>query len=117
MQPLLSNQVSLLKLDPVFFSEPKLDCYKEVSSIEKAFGVQFLCPKCYIEEPPIKHYLLCWNEKVDKKFKPTPGRWYLNGTSFLDLTLIGVQTSWSIKFPASKCNPHFFLIKGIIQLV
>jgi hypothetical protein len=67
--------------------------WTQVTSIEQAQGVRFLCPKCFHKNGGNvgTHSVICWSRSrgVPETATPGPGRWSLHGTSLDDLTLHG----------------------------
>lgn len=77
----------------------------------EADGVQFLCPKCYLENKGSvgTHSVRCWSPKIPQDIPPKPGRWSLVGTGIHDLTLVANQSSVLL---TSGCKAHFLIKDG-----
>jgi hypothetical protein len=84
--------ISLRDLDAHFIRLTKAG-WRHVRSIDKAQGVQFLCPKCFRANGGRvgTHSVVCWSRSrgVPDDMDPKPGRWTLHGTSMDDLQLEG----------------------------
>lgn len=65
----------LLDLDPSFLKRDSDVDYHRVASIAEADGVQFLCPKCFVENGGAV------GTQVPQSTPPVSGRWRLVGTS------------------------------------
>lgn len=91
--------------------------YVELPSIENADGVQFLCPKCYLENNGSvgTHMIMCWQPHIPQTVSPKPGRWKFHGTGLHDLTLVAGSSSVFLK--GDGCKAHFFIKKGEVQLM
>ena len=100
--------MKLTDLDPWWAIWQKLDTGKEPAGINDAHGVAFTCPVCK------GHTIICWKPEVPQTVTPKPGRWNMHGTGFDDLSLEGT-TSNSVKIEG-RCNAHFFIIQGRIDL-
>ena len=63
----------------------------EVATIDEAQGIKFLCPKCFVTNggPLGTHSVICWSRSrgVPDDAGPKPGRWRMEGTGLIDLTL------------------------------
>lgn len=79
--------------------------------IAEADGVQFLCPKCVVENkgPIGTHAVLCWSPTIPQTVSPKPGRWNLVGAGFEDLSLVAGSSSVLL---TSGCKAHFLIVKG-----
>lgn len=55
----------------------------------------------------------CWDPSVSQDIPPTPGRWFMVGTDFNDLSLQG-QISSSVML-TDGCQAHFYIREGMIE--
>jgi hypothetical protein len=87
------------------------DYYVYVDTLQEANGIEFLCPKCFIENkgPVGTHIVICWQPDMPVNLSPGPGRWKLVGTSFEDLSLVSNPTSVQLN---GGCNAHFTVSDG-----
>lgn len=88
--------------------------YQTGVSLADAQGIQFLCPKCFNDEPVGRvgcHSVICWfkDRGVPDDLDPKPGRWKPSGTGIDDLTFVGPGAA-SVALTGG-CNWHGF-IKG-----
>lgn len=99
-----------------YVSADQHEYHPVATTLEQAHGVEFACPLCYFENKQSivgVHGVLCWAPEVPQIFVPKPGRWYLHGTGFHDLTLRG-QRSHSVQLTGG-CQAHFFIVNGKIS--
>ena len=89
--------------------------WHRVETIEEAYGVQFLCPVCYIANGGARgtHGIICWDPRVSQDHPPNPGRWWLRGTGLDDLSLVHDSSSVALT-GESGCKAHFFVSFGKI---
>lgn len=109
--------MKLLELHPHFLKIIDVKTYKLIDNIKEADGIQFLCPKCFIENDGIigTHSIICWTiGKVPDDLDPKPGRWNLIGTCYNDLSLQAGSSSVAL---LGGCNAHFFIRDGNIEMV
>jgi hypothetical protein len=119
-------EILLKNLEPCFLKIIDEKTYRYVdATIQEADGISFFCPLCFHNNNDSNvgtHQIWCWKPSVPQTFFPIPGRWYLIGTSFDDLSLIGSPSS-SIKLgngsnvmskddKNKNCNAHFNIING-----
>ena len=89
----------------------------EVQTMDRAQGVEFLCPKCYAANGGKvgTHAVICWSRSrgVPDHAQPGPGRWRLDGTGLDDLTLNAdpPATARSVLLNGG-CNWHGFVTSG-----
>lgn len=105
----------LLDLDPEFLTvDIETKIMTIVDNIEKAQGVNFLCPKCFVDnEGEVgTHRVICWNSSVPQEVYPVPGRWEMEGSGFNDLTLKAGSSSVLL---TGGCAAHFFITNGDIR--
>lgn len=84
--------------------------------ISKADGVQFLCPKCFVDNGNSDvgtHSIICWfSGKVGDAVDPKPGRWNPQGTGYDDLTFVP-PGAVSVLLPGPHgCGWHGFVRNG-----
>lgn len=108
--------MKLTELEAFFvkrFSDGEGEYYAQVEKIEEADGVEFLCPKCWIENKGRvgTHMVLCWRPRVPQTVNPKPGRWEFQGTGLHDLTLVAGSSSILL---TSGCKWHGFIRGGIV---
>jgi hypothetical protein len=109
----------LLDLEPEFLryemAGPYADSYIPVDSIQMAQGVQFLCPKCFVEKGGKEgvHLVRCWapDRGVPEHLTPKPGRWRLVGTGLHDLSLVAEPTSIQL---LAGCRWHGVVRDGLV---
>jgi len=113
----------LVDLSPRLLLAPEGRLIKPTLSLTAAAaagGILFLCPQCVQSDSPTAggHRVLCWTPAVGQEHEPGPGRWYLRGTSFVALTLVGGSTrSSSVLLPGEAgCQAHSYVIGGRIIL-
>jgi len=90
--------------------------WRYTDDLAAADGIKYLCPKCWIANsgPVGTHMIIsCQPGKVPDDFLG-PGRWHLRGTSYDDLSLVGV-TSDSVLL-LGGCGAHFFVRAGQIEM-
>lgn len=89
--------------------------HKRGVAIAEADGVMFMCPVCYQKNKGSRgtHWVLCWRPRVDAPRPPGPGRWEMEGTGLVDLTLKAGSSSILL---TSGCRAHFFVRNGKIEL-
>jgi len=105
----------LIDLDPEFLTvDIDTKIMTVVDDIQKAQGVNFLCPKCFVDnEGEVgTHRVICWNPSVSQEVYPVPGRWEMSGVGFDDLTLKAGSSSVLL---TGGCAAHFFIIDGEIR--
>jgi hypothetical protein len=91
--------------------------YPFVDSIAEAQGIEFLCPKCFVANGGSvgTHGVICWSRSrgVPNDAEPGPGRWKIEGTGYVDLTLNADPPSGarSVQLHA-PCNWHGFITNG-----
>ena len=116
--------MKLTDLEPQFHGAPYIrddgaTILPHVDTIKEAHGVRFLCPKCFVDNGGSvgTHGVICWGPAVSQDFKPTPGRWNLNGTGFGDLTLTGAgeRTDSVRMISEGGCEAHFHVTNGKIE--
>lgn len=85
--------------------------YIVVDTLAEAWGVEFLCPKCFEENkgPVGTHMVICWSPVVPLDISPGPGRWELKGTGLHDLSLVAGSSSVKLE---GGCNAHFMVENG-----
>jgi len=108
--------MKLTDLDPKFLHCASEREFKFVEGIGEADGVEFLCPKCFINNCGAEgtHRVICWSPKVSLHIGPNPGRWRLVGTGIDDLSLVGSSNSVQL---LGGCFAHFFIERGEIRMV
>lgn len=87
-----------------------------------AHGVKFLCPKCFASNggPVGTHSVICWSRSAGtpEDMEPKPGRWKMDGTGLLDLTLNGDQPGGggarSVQL-LGGCGWHGFINAGLAE--
>lgn len=84
------------------------------NDINKADGIMFLCPVCFIKNkgPVGTHSIICWQPHVPQDRNPKPGRWSFKGTNYEDLSLVAGSSSILLQ---GGCNAHFFIRNGNIE--
>jgi len=95
--------------------------FKQVDTIEEAQGVEFLCPKCFIENKGKAgtHICICWSRArgVPDEVHPGPGRWALQGTGLHDLTLGADPPNEKRSVQQlNGCGAHFNVTNGEVEL-
>lgn len=106
--------MKLTDLEPTFLKHAPQDG-QDISIMDvpmlEADGIQFLCPKCFIENKGSygTHSVRCWSPKIPQTFDPKPGRWNLVGTGFQDLSLVAGSSSVLL---TSGCMAHFLITNG-----
>lgn len=107
--------MTLAELSPRFIKRTGERSRAYVERIEEAEGIQFLCPRCFINNGGAvgTHSILCWNLATPSEISPGPGRWDLHGTDYADLTLVGAGTS-SVLLPGEGCGAHFHISNGMV---
>ena len=113
----------LADLNATFLSYPHttdgcIQGFNRVDGIEKAGGVQFLCPACFLKAGRTDvgvHSVICWVEGVSQEYRPRPGRWKLVGSGLHDLTLgpVAEKGASSVQL-RSFCQAHFWVKDGQI---
>jgi hypothetical protein len=109
----------LTDLEPFFLQieEPRR-LYKQVDTLAEAQGVQFLCPKCFVDCGGSVgcHSVICWDatKGVTPEETPKPGRWQMLGTGLTDLTLRAGSSS--VLLTGDGCKAHFFIEAGEIRM-
>lgn len=86
--------------------------------MEEADGVEFICPKCYLDTGKDRrgvHSVICWEPQVPLTLSPGPGRWSMRGTGLHDLSLVANSSSIHLQPPG--CGAHFFVRNGQIEWV
>ena len=118
--------MNVTDLEPQFLAAPvwetagRLDpgwIWSHVDRIADAAGVRFLCPLCFEANsgPVGTHGVVCWSPSVSQDHDPKPGRWYLRGTGYADLTLVGVTSDSVLLTTKGGCEAHFFVRGGRIK--
>ena len=102
--------MKLTDLAPIFLAMPEGQVMPPASSIAEAEGIRFRCPVCR------DHTIICWQPNVDPDFPPRPGRWWLRGTGFADLTLEGQEGKGSSVLLTGGCLAHFLVRGGSIEV-
>jgi hypothetical protein len=104
--------VRFTELDPHWLTREDDRHFGRSRSIQKADGVQFLCPKCFEANGGSKgtHSVICWQPHVPQSTPPTPGRWRFEGRGFRTLTLRA--SSSSILLTGGGCGAHFWIRQG-----
>ena len=113
-------KVPLALLEPEFVGMPYIDadgreCHPPAEHRGQARGVLYACPEGYLLSGRSLvgvHHHLNWQPDVGPEFVPGPGRWWLVGGTFRDLTLRGVRSD---SVAAGQC--HFFVRNGICEIV
>lgn len=86
-----------------------------VDTLAEADGLQFLCPKCFVENGGEvgTHSVICWFEgKVADDVSPKPGRWKPQGTGIDDLSFVPGMRSNSVLLTGGGCQWHGFVTNG-----
>ena len=102
--------MKLIDLQPQFLKLISANEHKYVDTVHEADGIQFDCPKCHADDKK-GHTIICWQPHVPQNIFPHPGRWYLVGTCYGDLTL---KSSPSLVQLQNGCHAHFFIRDGFI---
>lgn len=113
----------LTLLRPQFLRYEKRDgqvYLPNVDHIMQAQGIQFLCPKCFVENGGSigTHSVICWSRSrgVPDDARPGPGRWSLDGIGYDDLTLdTDVGSPSRSVLLTSGCRWHGFVTKGRVS--
>lgn len=116
----------LTDLDAAFYRyEPEGDkiLLRQVDTIAEAQGVEFLCPKCFVQNGGSvgTHAVICWSRSrgVPEDADPKPGRWSLHGTGLHDLTLngdaVGGGGARSVQLLGGGCGWHGFVTDGMAE--
>ena len=107
----------LNQLEPQFIKRIDDTHWQEVDNIQNADGIEFVCPVCLknnnMHRPGV-HSIICWEPNVPQSMNPKPGRWYLNGTGYNDLTLKGLTSDSVLLTGDEGCKAHFFITNGEI---
>lgn len=111
----MTTKLTLLQLEAKFIKRDDSRRRHIVDSINVADGIQFLCPVCFLKNngPIGTHSVICWSPTVPQDTSPTPGWWSMLGTSLENLTLVASSSSVKLE---SKCNAHFFVRNGAIEV-
>lgn len=107
--------VALSDLLPRFLHRTDDTHYHYVDTIDKADGVIFLCPVCFLNNHRSNvgvHSVICWNPSVPQSTSPTPGRWNLVGSGLRDLSLVAGSSSVLLTGPG--CGAHFHVKDGMV---
>lgn len=109
----MERLLKLIELEPKFVTRKDDNHYQPHDDISKADGIWFLCPKCFRELGGSIgcHMVMCWCPSVPQTTLPTPGRWNLQGTGYLNLTLVAGSSSVLL---ISGCKAHFLVKNGEI---
>jgi hypothetical protein len=113
--------VRLLDLEARFVRANEDGSWQEVQTIELAQGVQFLCPKCFVEGGKGAigcHSILCWSRSAGapEDIRPRPGRWKMDGTGLADLTLNAeVPKGARSVLLIGGCGWHGFVTNGVAE--
>lgn len=101
----------LTELNPSFVKRDDDKRFHDVTTLNEADGVMFLCPKCFIANGGEvgTHSVLCWSPGVPQTTDPKPGRWNLIGTGFGDLSLVAGSSSVKL---TQGCMWHGFVTNG-----
>lgn len=105
-------------LDAIFITKTG-DGWRGVATLAEAQGVEFLCPKCYHDEPVGKvgtHMIICWSRSrgVADDVSPGPGRWKMEGTGLEDLTLNAEEPNGARSvLLTGGCAWHGFVTNGV----
>lgn len=88
-----------------------------VDSIDIAHGVEFLCPKCFVELGGKIgcHAIICWSRSrgTPDTAAPGPGRWRMVGTGLHDLTLDAEIDGGARSVAVTGgCEAHFHVTNG-----
>ena len=91
--------------------------FYKTEAIDKAQGVMFLCPKCFIANggQVSTHMVVCWsrNRGAPDDATPLPGRWRIEGAGLHDLTLDAEPPEHRRSIQVgSPCNAHFNVTGG-----
>jgi hypothetical protein len=105
--------VRLTELEPRLLKiteDPAVWRYEGVSFAD-ADGLEFLCPKCWLENkgPIGTHAVICWKPHVPQTIAPIPGRWAHQGTGLEDVTLVAGSSSIQL---IGGCNWHGYVRNG-----
>lgn len=93
--------------------------FEEVKTLAEADGVQFICPKCFKEDPDAEypHEVTLWFSSIGKlseKIQGHPG-WNKSGSSLEDLTFVPPgAVSVLIK---ARCCWHGFVKNGTASIL
>ena len=87
---------------------------------EYQHGIQFLCPKCFVENvgPIGTHSIICWfinpkkGDPVPADETPGPGRWLRDGDTLDVLTLGPGPTGQRSVLLQGGCNWHGYVTLG-----
>lgn len=84
---------------------------RDDATFDDCDGVQFLCPKCFVDNGGARgtHLVLCWKPHVPQTVRPAPGRWDHKGTGLHDLTLFAGSSSIQLQ---GGCGWHGFVGNG-----
>lgn len=105
----------LSELEPHLLGDEHDGGWKEDVPWERARGIRFLCPKCFLANGRSNvgvHSVICWNPSVPQSTPPRPGRWNLAGTGAHDVSLVAGSSSVQIN---GGCNAHFHVRGGRVE--
>lgn len=85
-----SDAMRLVDMQPKFLAIEKSNASRiETDVFAQAQGLMFLCPKC---QATSAHSIVCWfvGHEVSDHEIPEGERWVATGSSYRDLTLVGI---------------------------
>lgn len=109
--------IRLSRLKPRLLKIKTANTYVEVESLCEAQGIQFLCPKCYLDNNGAAgtHLVCCWfrNREVPDNVPPGPGRWTPHGDSIDNLTFVPGEPPMAVSVLLNNaCGWHGYITDG-----